>query len=84
MQLGESRAAQIAKDARIPGKGEPGKCLTYATVLHERLQAAEIPSQVIVFGYMTAGLDAEPASAPGPGVAARMRWLVTRTPAGLM
>jgi len=58
VQLGESRAAQIAKDARIPGKGVPGKCLTYANVLHERLQAAGIPSQVIVFGYMTAGLDA--------------------------
>ena len=51
--VGESPAARIVKDDRIPGKGVPGQCLTYANVLHERLQAAGVPSQVIVFGYLT-------------------------------
>lgn len=58
IRIGDTRAARIAKDSHIVGKGVSGQCLPYATALHEKFQAAGIPSQVIVYGY-------EASAAPG-------------------
>jgi len=51
IRIGDTVAAKIAKDAHLPGKGIAGQCLPFATALHEKLQAAGIPSRVIVYGY---------------------------------
>jgi len=56
IRIGNSRAAQIAKDTSIPGKGVQGQCLRFATALHEKFQAEGIPSQVVVYGYQTSGM----------------------------
>ena len=58
IRIGDTRAAKIAKDAHLPGKGVEGQCLPFASALHEKFEAAGIPSKVIVYGY-------EASAAPG-------------------
>jgi hypothetical protein len=60
IRIGDTSAARIAKDAHLPGKGVPGQCLPFAAALHGKLQAAGIPSEVLVYGYE---------ATPGPGMA---------------
>ena len=56
IRIGDTRAARIAKDTHIPGKGQAGQCLPFAQALHQRLQAAGIHSQVVVYGYESGGV----------------------------
>jgi hypothetical protein len=59
IRIGDTPAGRIAKDGNIPGKGTYGKCLPYALALHSRLQAAGIPSKVIVYSYETLSSPAD-------------------------
>jgi hypothetical protein len=51
IRIGETAASKIAKDTQIPGKGVSGQCLPFAQALHQKFEAAGIPSRVIVYGY---------------------------------
>lgn len=51
IRIGDTPARRIAKDLSVPGKGVNGQCLPYARALHQRFQAAGIPSRVITYNY---------------------------------
>jgi len=65
IRIGDTRAARIAKDTTIPGKGVPGQCLPFANALQEKLEAAGIPSKVIVYGYEASAMPQAGATQPG-------------------
>lgn len=76
IRIGDTPAARIAKDTSIPGKGKPGACLPFAVALQKKLEAAGIPSRVIVYGYESGGVPipdaggeiaAQPVLGEGPG-----------------
>jgi hypothetical protein len=72
IRIGDTPAARIAKDSHIPGKGVAGQCLPYAVALHKKLEAAGIPSRVIVYGYEASGAAGSAAeSAPSSPAANR-------------
>ena len=50
-RIGNTPAAQIAKNPALPGKYETGQCLPYALALNKSFRAAGIPSKVIGFKY---------------------------------
>jgi hypothetical protein len=56
IRIGDTPAARLAKDVHITGKGVPGQCLPFAMALHKKLEAAGIPSRVIVYGYETSAV----------------------------
>lgn len=62
IRIGDTPAARIAKDTHIPGKGKAGQCLPFAQALHQKLEAAGIPSRVVVYGYESGGVPV-----PGAG-----------------
>lgn len=62
IRIGDTPAARIAKDTHIPGKGKAGQCLPFAQALHHKLEAAGIPSRVVVYGYESGGVPV-----PGAG-----------------
>lgn len=51
IRIGNTPASRIAKAADVPGKGVYGKCLPFALALHQKFQAAGIPSRVIAYRY---------------------------------
>src|SRR5262245_9301230 len=55
LRIGNTPARRIAKDTSLPGKGRQDQCLVFARALHQRFQAAGIPSRVIAFRYESLG-----------------------------